>query len=146
MAQPRLCAAPQRPDGEVIPSRPSFSSMGTVVKLLIQSAALALAATIASHTFAEAEPPATLAEAVSHFSEYNKRLDQSLTQELTSERMMEIHELTYTLQAALAMINEEMDGLADTLEEIHIASEARNAEDVESYGADYLKTARAVIK
>ena len=47
---------------------------------------------------------------------------------------------------ALEKINEEMDGLTDTLEEIHIASEAQNAAEVKRYGNEYLETARKVIK
>ena len=39
-----------------------------------------------------------------------------------------------------------MDGLTDTLEEIHIASEAQNAAEVKRYGNEYLETARKVIK
>ena len=50
--------------------------------------------------------------------------------------------LTFTPQHASIML----DGLNDTLEEIHIASEAESADEVSSYGADYLKTARTVIK
>ncbi|MGE4407997.1 DUF6746 family protein [Pseudomonas sp.] len=113
------------------------------MKLLIQSAALAL---ITSNASAEAVPSNTLAEAVSNFSAYNAQLDQALGQELTAERMAHIHELTYTLKVALEMINEEMDGLTDTLEEIHISSEAQNADELKAYGADYLKTARTVIR
>jgi len=116
------------------------------VNLRIQTAALALTVSIATVAFAEAGPPSTLAEAVGRFSEYNQRLDQALAQELTPERMREIHALTYTLQAALERINEELDGLTDTLEEIHFASEAGNADELKAYGSDYLKTARTVIE
>jgi len=116
------------------------------VKLLIQSAALALTASIATSASAEAVPSNTLAEAVSNFSAYNAQLDQALNQELTAERMAHIHELTYTLKVALERINEEMDGLTDTLEEIHISSEAQDADELKAYGADYLKTARTVIR
>jgi len=146
MAQRRLCATTQRQYPQVIPSRPTKFSKGPVVKTLIRTAALALTTIVASHAFAEAPPPSNLAEAVKQFSEYNTRLDQALAQEQTPENMAQIHELTYTLKAALEKIVEEMDGLNDTLEEIHIASEAESADEVSSYGAGYLKTARTVIK
>lgn len=134
-------------------SRPSISSKGPVVKTLIQTAALALAATITTSTFANdgatqvhGVPSKTLAEAVANFSEYNQRLAKAVAEAPTPERLQEIHELTYTLQTALEKINEEMDGLTDTLEEIHISSEAQQADEVQEYAADYLKTARTVIK
>jgi len=83
---------------------------------------------------------------VKNFSEYNSRLEQAMAQGLTPESLAQIHELTYTLKDALEKINEEMDGLTDTLEEIHIASEAQNAAEVKRYGNEYLETARKVIK
>lgn len=123
------------------------------MKTLIQTAVLALAATIASSTFANdgatqvnGVPSRTLTEAVANFSEYNQRLEKALAQAPTPERLQEIHELTYTLRNALDKINEDMDGLTDTLEEIHISSEAQQADAVQEYASEYLKTARTVIK
>jgi len=116
------------------------------VKSLIQTTVLALSSLIASHAFADAQPSRNLAEAVKNFSEYNTRLEQTMAQGLTPQNMAQIHELTYTLKEALEWINEEMDGLTDTLEEIHIASEAQDADEVKSHATDYLKTARTVIK
>ena len=120
--------------------------MGPVVKTLIQTAVLALSSLIASHAIADAQPSRNLAEAVKNFSEYNSRLEQAMAQGLTPESLAQIHELTYTLKDALEKINEEMDGLTDTLEEIQIASEAQNAAEVKRYGNEYLETARKVIK
>jgi HPt (histidine-containing phosphotransfer) domain-containing protein len=120
--------------------------MGPVVKTLIQTAVLALSSLIASHAIADAQPSRNLAEAVKNFSEYNSRLEQAMAQGPTPESLAQIHELTYTLKDALEKINEEMDGLTDTLEEIHIASEAQNAAEVKRYGNEYLETARKVIK
>ena len=116
------------------------------MKSFIQTAALAFSTLLASHALAEAQPSRNLAEAVGNFSAYNTRLEQAMAQGLNQANLAEIHELTYTLKAALEKINEEMDGLTDTLEEIHIASEAQNAAQVQRYGSDYLKTARTVIK
>lgn len=116
------------------------------MKSLIQTTVLALSSLIASHAFADAQPSRNLAEAVKNFSEYNTRLEQTMAQGLTPQNMAQIHELTYTLKDALEKINEEMDGLTDTLEEIHIASEAQDADEVKNHAIDYLKTARTVIK
>jgi Spy/CpxP family protein refolding chaperone len=116
------------------------------VKTLIRTAILALTTIVAGHALADAQPSRNLAEAVKNFSDYNSRLEQAMAQGLTPESMAQIHELTYTLKDALDKINEEMDGLTDTLEEIHIASEAKDADEVKSYTSEYLKTARTVIK
>ncbi|MCW8158518.1 hypothetical protein D7243_20295 [Stutzerimonas stutzeri] len=116
------------------------------MKTLIRTAILALTTIVAGHALADAQPSRNLAEAVKNFSDYNNRLEQAMAQGLTPESMAQIHELTYTLKDALDKINEEMGDLTDTLEEIHIASEAKDAEEVESHTTEYLKTARTVIK
>lgn len=92
------------------------------------------------------KPAETLAEAVANFSEYNARLAEILeAQELTALDLGAIHELTYTLEIALEKINEELAELADTLEELHVASETADYDGARSHGAAYLETARTVI-
>ncbi|CAM5534005.1 hypothetical protein SSTU70S_00940 [Stutzerimonas stutzeri] len=98
------CTATELADGTFA----RLITRGTCRAKLIQTAALALAATIASSTFANdgaapvhGVPSRTLTEAVANFSEYNQRLEKALAQEPTPERLQEIHELTYTLQNAL---------------------------------------------
>lgn len=94
----------------------------------------------------EGKESATLKEAVANFSEHNKKLETILKGELTPEAMNEVHQLTYTLENALGKINEEFDGLAVTLEEIHLASERADTESVASNGESYLETSRTVIE
>ena len=94
----------------------------------------------------EGKESATLKEAVANFSEYNEKLEKILDGELTPEAMNEIHRLTYTLENALGKINEEFDGLAETLEEIHLASESADTKGVATNGKDYLETSRTVIE
>ncbi|MFN2362388.1 MAG: DUF6746 family protein [Marinobacter sp.] len=94
----------------------------------------------------EGKESATLKEAVANFSEYNKKLEEVLSGDLDAEAMNEIHQLTYTLENALGKINEEFDGLAVTLEEIHLASERADKEDVASNGKSYLETSRTVVE
>ncbi|KPP96825.1 DUF6746 family protein [Marinobacter sp. HL-58] len=94
----------------------------------------------------EGKESATLKEAVANFSEYNEKLENILSGELDAEAMNEIHQLTYTLENALGKINEEFDGLAVTLEEIHLGSERADAEGVASNGKSYLETSRTVIE
>ncbi|WP_111642525.1 DUF6746 family protein [Marinimicrobium alkaliphilum] len=79
----------------------------------------------------------TLTEAVENFATYNRRLASLLDQELSDARLVEIHELTYTLENALEKINAEMTVLADTLEELHVASETFDREALAAAGERY---------
>lgn len=94
----------------------------------------------------EGKPADTLPEAVANFSEYNHKLEAVLDGELSNEALVEIHELTYTLENALEKINEELARLADTLEELHVASEEYDAETALGKGREYLSVAREVIE
>ncbi len=94
----------------------------------------------------EGKQSTTLEAAVANFSEYNKKLETILKGELTPEAMNDVHQLTYTLENALGKINEEFDGLAVTLEEIHLASERADTDGVASHGKSYLQTSRTVIE
>lgn len=123
----------------------------TKLSMLFASAflALALAGT------ANAERPdhfrgksaETLSEAVANFSEYNQKLAAIVAQnELTPADMVKVHELTYTLENALEKIDSELAELADTLEEVHVASERLDAETVKTQGRKYLKTAGEIVR
>lgn len=92
------------------------------------------------------EPSETLPDAVKNFSEYNARLEAVLNGEVTDNAMHDVHELTYTLENALAKINEEFAALAATLEEIHLASERMDGDAVARHGRDYLTVSRQVVK
>lgn len=91
-------------------------------------------------------PANTLEEAVRNFSEYNHKLEAVLDQDtLTSREIFAIHELTYTLENALERINTELEALAETLEEVHVASETADTESVRSKGREYLSVSRKLI-
>jgi len=93
-----------------------------------------------------AETPETLGEAVASFSEYNERLSGVLAKdELSTADLERIHELTYTLEEALAMINERMGALPATLERLHKASEAHDVAASREAGAAYLEVGGTVI-
>ncbi len=109
--------------------------------------------TVAAPTMADdvdhyaAKPSETLEEAVKNFSEYNERLADILAKdELSADDLEGIHQLTYTLEVALAKINEEMADLPETLERLHLASEAPNAAEAQGVGKVYLETAQTVVK
>jgi len=91
-------------------------------------------------------PARTLQEAVSNFSAYNARLSAVLEQEtLETQDLEQVHELTYTLENALAKMREELETLAVTLEELHLASEGHDVEATRRHGAGYLDTATTVV-
>ena len=91
-------------------------------------------------------PAETLKDAVKNFSEHNGKLEALLNQgELSPEDLATIHQLTYTLENALNKINSEFEALAETLEEVHVASEHADAETVVNKGREYLSVSRQVI-
>jgi len=126
----------------------------TIVKTSILVAALcafgfatpALASDPKAYQHFEAKSSETLSEAVANFSEYNQKLEAALAGDITDAKIHEVHELTYTLENALEKINEELTQLADTLEELHQASEKMDGEGVGTHGGAYLSVAREVIK
>ena len=89
------------------------------------------------------EPADSLPEAIAHLSEYNSKLAALLEGELTPQAMNEIHQLTYTLENALGRMDQELDVLAETLEEVHQASEHADPSTVRQRGTDYLTGSEA---
>ncbi|MGC3872561.1 DUF6746 family protein [Halomonas sp. GXIMD04776] len=89
----------------------------------------------------------TLSEAVTNVSEANGRLAKLLDQdELTDNDFATIHELSYTLENALEKIEDELDSIAEDLEEVHQGSETNEPERVRTHGAAYLEAARTLTK
>lgn len=94
----------------------------------------------------EGKPAETLKQAVTNFSETNEKLGALLSaDELDSKALHEVHQLTYTLENALERIREDLDELAEVLEEVHVASETTDAETVKARGIEYLDSARQLI-
>lgn len=94
----------------------------------------------------EGKSAETLAEAVENFSVYNDKLAAIVEQEnISSEDLLEVHRLTYTLENALGKLREEMQALAETLETVHLASERAQPDTVRSAGGKYLESARKII-
>lgn len=92
------------------------------------------------------EPAETLEQALANFREYNDKLAEVLARdELTAKDLYEVHQLTYTLENALERIRDEYEGLAETLEEVHIASEHNDNETVKSRGQAYLDAADKLV-
>jgi hypothetical protein len=84
----------------------------------------------------------SLDEALVNLAEYNARLTVVLAREVLDARdLNEIHQLTYTLENALVRLGAEVTQLAETLEEVHLASESLDAETVRDAGRRYLDAA-----
>ena len=117
------------------------------MKHLFAPLALVISLSFSAQSFAEEErvqhfkglPSPDLASAVKNFSEYNDLLTKQLSGEVNPATMAEIHQLTYTLEVALEKINQEVAALADTLEEIHIASETNEPVTMAVKGKEYLQ-------
>lgn len=88
-----------------------------------------------------------LASAIKNLAQYNQRLSTLLANKtLTPEDLVAVHQLTYTLENALDRISEEVNGLAETLELVHVASETAQPETVQKEGAKYLETANVLTR
>ncbi|MDX3773849.1 hypothetical protein QE250_06975 [Chromatiaceae bacterium AAb-1] len=120
-----------------------FSAIALTATLLTAGTAIAHDERSAHYKGKQSE---TLEQAVANFSEYNKKLKQALAGEVTPNDMVEIHELTYTLEVALEKLHKELGNLKDVLEELHVASEHMDIDTAKERGQVYLKTAETVIK
>lgn len=89
------------------------------------------------------EPSRTLEEAITNLGNYNARLTELLAKdELSNRDLGTVHELTYTLENALARIDAEVDTMAASLEEVHLGSERVDRKRVRLNGMAYLNAAR----
>ncbi len=125
--------------------------MKCITRPLLVAVSLAFAApTFSAEAEAEradhfqGKPARTLDEAYENLSSYNKKLTTLLKGELTLQAMSEIHQITYTLENALHKIDSEVEDLAETLEELHLASERGNASVTLKEGKAYLGLAEQI--
>jgi len=91
------------------------------------------------------EPAENLEQAIMNLNEYNAKLQEIVNGDLTSQDMAKVHELTYTLEVALARLSKELDIAANSLEEVHLGSEQMNKERVKGFGKSYLDTLNHVL-
>ncbi len=92
------------------------------------------------------KPSPTLEEAFDNLASYNRKLETLLAGELTPQVMAEIHQTTYTLENALKKIESEVDDLAETLEEVHLASESNDTATTSNKGRVYLGVAQKLAR
>jgi hypothetical protein len=92
------------------------------------------------------QPSETLDAALANLSEYNAIMAGIMAKDsLTPNDMEDVHQLTYTLEVALAKLIEESTELAQRLEYVHQASEGDNGARLRDYGLTYLETAQKIV-
>ena len=89
---------------------------------------------------------ANLTEAIELFRSNNQKLQQLMQGELNAEAMVEIHQLTYTLENALEKIHSETTELKAVLEDVHLGSENMDFAKVKQQAKRYLDTATTLVK
>jgi len=84
-------------------------------------------------------------EAVTILRDYNARLEDKLSGELTPEKMNSIHKISYTMENALAKLDGDLDGAAQSLERMHLASERMETDAVKRHAQAYLHVMPSVL-
>ncbi len=121
--------------------------MKNTVKIIATGAAIMLGCVMPATAGEEVshyapEPSETLEQAVENFVTYNRKLAEVLERdELSPADMEQVHEYTYTLEIALAKINEELGALPVVLERVHKTSEGDNPAALRAVGEVYLEQA-----
>ncbi|MGJ7459087.1 DUF6746 family protein [Halomonas sp. RA08-2] len=95
----------------------------------------------------EGQSADSLSQAVSNLSSTNDHLAALLAKdELSDDDMAIIHQLTYTLEIALARIDQEVNNMATLVEEVHLGSENMEQDRVRVNGLTYLETIRPLVR
>jgi len=123
------------------------TKMNKTLRIIAISAAIALGGTLpgaAEEVDHYAPLPSdTLAEALENFVTYNRKIEEVLAQDdLSVQDMEEVHQLTYTIEVALAKINAELGALPTVLEKVHLASEGDDPDRLRALAETYLSQAR----
>ena len=87
----------------------------------------------------EGKPSRTVTEAMKNLEEGNAKLRSLLDGELSPTEMGRVHEVTYTLENALARLAEAREKAAVSLENVHLASERNDVETVRDIGETYIE-------
>ncbi|MDX1706853.1 DUF6746 family protein [Pseudidiomarina sp.] len=94
----------------------------------------------------EGKSSETLEQAMSNLAEYNAKLHDMLASgDLTPKQMGEIHQLTYTLEEALAKLKDEVETMQEQVETVHLGSEKMSYDEVKETGKAYLNKAAKIV-
>lgn len=93
------------------------------------------------------QPSATLEDALANFTSHNAHLAAILDKpDLSADDMEDIHQLTYTLEDALAKMIAESTAIAVQLEIVHHWSESTNAARLKEHAQTYLEMAGKLVR
>ncbi len=82
-----------------------------------------------------------------NLEKYNRKIQPLLTASKPStEQMVQVHELTYTLENALVQLRKDIEKMAQDLEEVHLASERLDLQTISNKGKDYLEATGTLLK
>ncbi|MFN2287813.1 MAG: DUF6746 family protein [Chromatocurvus sp.] len=92
-------------------------------------------------------PSEDIEQAAKNFLDYNQRLAVLVERDrLSAVDLSTVHELTYTLENALERMKEDLEALAEALEEAHVASEAGNYDATLAKARAYLEKAGLITQ
>src|SRR5699024_9628465 len=94
----------------------------------------------------EGLPAANIIAALENLAEYTEKLASLHDAPPDANEMAQVHILSYTIDNALERILEDVEDIAETLEEVHVASETMDRETVQKRGTVYLDASQALVK
>ena len=96
--------------------------------------------------FPSLEAP-TSTVALCNLATFNEKLAAITNKDkLTTEDMVKVHELTYTLENAVIRLQAELQTIAADLEEVHLASERLDTTTIKQSGSAYLTATQLLLK
>ncbi|WP_223670251.1 DUF6746 family protein [Kangiella shandongensis] len=82
----------------------------------------------------------TVEEAISVLKKYNTELEKLLkAEELKAQDMAKIHQMTYSMENALEILEGSLNITQRNLEELHLSSETMKTDKAQIYGQLYLE-------
>lgn len=88
-----------------------------------------------------------MAVALCNLESYNQKLATIKSKpQLDTLDMVKVHELTYTLENALARLQQELVKMATDLEEVHQASEKLDQQAILSFSEKYLRLSNMLVE
>lgn len=93
-----------------------------------------------------AQTSETLEQAWTNFMVYTQKINSVLERDdLSVEDMEEVHEITYTVEVALAKLLEELSSLPADLETLHLASEGDDVDAFLEAAKAYMATTNVIV-
>lgn len=121
------------------------------MKTILRIAALSIFFSLSANAYSEdakhfeGKKFDNITDAVAVLKDYNQRFEDKMNGELDALALHEIHELSYTMEDAVAFITSTLYTVAEELEAVHQATEHASPGTVRTSGAKYLELSRAII-